>query len=218
MREFFLVLLILILAGAITLIIRKIYIQVSVNSLLNGDRKSPRLLYNIMKIRFGSKYLFPDISLLGSRPEENARHYVHCELLFINSAGIFVMRSVEGNGYVDCTQGDPWYRLINDRAIPFTNPFEKNEVYIHLLKSLFQYEKIPNVPIYNIVVFTGKKIRLSQRMNGLVVLAHLIPFMENIGKNHFLKRSEKKRLCLAILKHAKLPEINRSIKKLSRGR
>ncbi len=218
MREFLIVLLILILAGAITLILRKIYIQVSINSLLNGDRKSPHLLYRLMRIRFGSKYLFPELSLMGGSPENNARHYVHCELLFINAAGIFIMRSVEGNGYVDCTRGDSWYRLINDRTIPFTNPFEQNEVFIHLLKSLFQYEKIPNVPIYNIVVFTGKKIRLSQRMNGLVVLAQLVPFMESIGKNHFLKRAERKRLCIAVLKHARLPETNRSIKKLSSGR
>ena len=113
MRQFFLILGILVLAAVLTYLVRKLYIRLAVNSVLNGDRKAPGLLYRLLKIPYGGKYLFPDISLLGGAAGNPNGYYFSCELLFINSAGVFVLRSVPGSGYVECSQENIWRRMIN---------------------------------------------------------------------------------------------------------
>ncbi|MBE6563777.1 MAG: NERD domain-containing protein [Ruminococcaceae bacterium] len=206
MKIVFIVLAIVIVLALIAFFSYKLYCSFAADSILKGSRKNKHFLYLLLKTRFGSRYLLPDISLLGGGRDSTARYYVKSELLYLNSGGLFVIRSVPGNGLVDVTQNDTWYRICNDRSFPFTNPFEQNEVFIRLLKSLFRYANIPNVPIYNIVVFTGNRVKFNQRQNGLLTANGLIPYMCDMKKNHFLSLPEQERILKTLKEHGKFLE------------
>jgi len=206
MKIFFIVLAIVVALALIAFFAYRLYCVFAADSVLKGSRKDKRFLYRLLKARFGGRYLLPDISLLGGGRDSNARYYVKSELLFLNEGGLFVIRAIPGNGLVDVTQNDTWYRICNDRSFPFTNPFEQNEVFIRLLNSLFRYTKITNVPIYNIVVFTGNRVKFNQRQNGLLTANGLIPYMCDMKKNRFLSRKERERILKALKEHGKFFE------------
>lgn len=186
----------------------RLYLVFAAESILKNRRNNKNFLYHLLAARFGGKWILNGLSLLGGGRDSNIRHYVTSEILFLHRGGLFVIKSLPGNGLIDVRQDNTWYRLINDKAIPFTNPFEQNEVFIRLLKSLFKYENIPNVPIYNIVVFTGKRVKFNQRMNGLLTADYIMPYMSDMKKNRFLSYFEMQRIFSALKKHGRFTSIS----------
>ena len=204
MGIFFLVIGILAVLLLIAYCCYRIYVGYASEKILRGNRKQKHFLSALLTARFGKKYVLSDLSLLGGGKGTDQRYYVTSEVILINAGGLFVIRSVPGNGLIDLSGEETWFRLLNDQSNPFPNPFEQNEIFVRLLKSLFRYEKIPNVPIYNIVVFTGNRVKFNQKMNGLLQVNHLIPYLCDMKKNSFLKLTERQRILRALQKHGKV--------------
>lgn len=177
-----------------------VYSRLTAKKIMRDGRKKKNFVYNYLSVRFGRNRALRNVSLPVSDPSgQNGRYLVTSELIFLNRGGLFVIKVIPGSGYVENVSGGTWSRYFNDRQYQFVDPFVQNGVCIRAIKQLFRAQRLENVPVHNIVLFTGRKVKFARQMNGLITIDDLTPFMIDLNKDRFLSPREI-RMIIKIIK------------------
>lgn len=172
-----------------------VYSRLTARKIMRDGRRKKNFVYNYLSVRFGRNKVLRNISLPVSNPARpNGKYFVTAELIFLNRGGLFVINVVPGSGYVENISGGTWIRHLNDRQYQFVDPFVQNGVYIRAIKNLLRAERLENIPVHNIVLFTGRKVKFARQMNGLITLDDLTPFMVDLNKDRFLSGGEIRKI------------------------
>ncbi|MBR5314873.1 MAG: hypothetical protein IKU45_05640, partial [Clostridia bacterium] len=59
-----------------------------------------------------------------------------------------------------------------------------------IMKMFLRDMHFENIPVHGIVLFTGKRVRISKRVYGLVTAPELAPFLADANKDLILRGSE----------------------------
>ena len=168
-----------------------IYSRITAKNIFNNSRGKKSFAFNYLSVRFGRNRTLRDVKLPIRNPAaKNGVSLVDIGLIFLNRGGIFVIKVVPGSGYIDNANGDVWTRTFNDKFYQFSDPFAQNLIGVKAVKALLRSEHIDNIPIHNIVLFTGRKVKFARRLNGLITADELTPFMIDLNKDRFLNGKE----------------------------
>ncbi len=172
-----------------------VYSRITAKKILNNSRRKKSFAFSYLSVRFGRNKTLRNITLPVANPSaKSGVSLVNIGLVFLNKGGVFVINVIPGSGFVENVRGSVWTRTFNDKQYQFNDPFVQNEVGVKAIKSLLRREHIDNVPIHNIVLFTGKKVKFARRFNGLITVDELTPFMIDLNKDRFLMGSEIRRI------------------------
>ena len=168
-----------------------VYSRITAKNILNNSRGKKSFAFSYLSLRFGRRRTLKNVKFPIRNPaSKNGVSLVDIGVIFLNRGGIFVINVVPGSGYVDNANGEVWTRTFNDKFYQFPDPFAQNIIGVKAVKALLRSEHIDNIPIHNIVLFTGRKVKFARRLNGLITADELTPFMIDLNKDRFLKGSE----------------------------
>ncbi len=195
MFEFFITLVII---GCIALVLWgawNIYSGMLASKIMQNGRNKKNFTYNYLSVRFSRLNTMKNVRLeVRNRDAENGRYVSDIGLVFVNRGGVFIIDQNAGSGFIDVNQGGKWSRVINDKYFAFDDPFIKNTVRVKDMKTFLHDEGVDNVPIHNIVLFTGRRVKFSKRLNGLINADELTPFMIDLNKDKFLTGGEIRKI------------------------
>ena len=168
-----------------------VYSRIIASKLLQNGRSKKNFAFSYLSLRFSRLNTMRDVKLMvRNRTAANGRYVSEIGLVFVNRGGIFVIDPNPGSGFVDVNEGGKWSRIINERMYTFDDPFIKNTQRVKDLKRFLRDEGVENVPVHNIVLFTGKRLKFSKRLNGLITADQLTPFMIDLNKDRYLSGKE----------------------------
>ncbi len=101
-------------------------------------------------------YFFPSVT------DSNGviRKYTKIDSLVVTKGGVAVISICDKSGRIDNSKQDIWVQSFNDKIIEFENPSVKNESNKKVVYSILKSNRLNNIPLYNIVVFTDKNAEL----------------------------------------------------------
>ena len=195
MSKFFITVGIILYIAFMLWLIWVIYSRITARKIMREGRNKKNFAFNYMSTRFSRINTLKNVKLLINDSRANGGRYIaDIGLVFVNKGGIVIIDTVPGSGFIDITEGGTWNRIINDKYYSFADPFIKSKHNVHALKTFLRSEEVENIPVHNLVMFSGKRVKFSKRIDGLVTAEDLAPYIKDINKDKFLTRGEIRRV------------------------
>jgi len=168
-----------------------VYSRITADKVLQNGRQKKSFLFNYLSLRFSRLSVIRDVSLVVKNNANSGGKYIsNIGLVFVNQGGLFIIDSVQGSGFIDINERSQWHRIINDNYYTFDDPIEKNIHKVKEVKWFLRSEGVENVPVHSLVVFTGKRIKFSKKLRGLITVDELAPYLVDLNKDRFLSQKE----------------------------
>ena len=191
MGKFFMTVGVILFVVFVLSVIWIIYSRITAKKIMQNGRNKNSFAFSYLSLRFSRLNTMKDVKLIVRNPKAVGGRYVSdIGLVYVNRGGIFVIESVRGSGFVDINEGGKWNRIINDKLYTFDDPFIKNTQRVKDMKTFLRDEGVENIPVHNIVLFTGRTVKFSKHLNGLITANDLTPFMIDLNKDRFLSYKE----------------------------
>ncbi|MBQ4065657.1 MAG: NERD domain-containing protein [Clostridia bacterium] len=176
-----------------------------VEKLLKHSRRDGLFVYNLLRTSFPSGRLFRRISL-PCRGSDGAIRRVPCDLLLVDRGGIFVIRVINMAGSVDNSDRYTWTVRNQNGMTEIPNPFEQNRQSLRAVEDILKSDGVYNIPRYNLVVFSGKRVGFRHRSDKLLTAEHLIETIRDMNRNRFLSAGEMAKAVGAIRRRLPSPQ------------
>ncbi len=168
-----------------------IYSRITARKIMREGRNKKNFAFNYLSTRFSRLNTIKSVKLLIKNPAVQGGKYIaDVGLVFVNKGGIMIVDTVPGSGFIDITEGGQWNRIINDKYYTFDDPFIRSKENVKSMKSFLRSEGVENIPVHDVVLFSGKRVKFSKRLNGLITASELAPFMIDVNKDKFLTYGE----------------------------
>jgi len=129
--------------------------------------------------------------------------FIEADLVVVTHGGIIVIEVKGHKGKIDNPRNSTWHQIYKDKHLEFQNPFDQNAYHIKTIDSLLKREKMFNLPLYNIVVFSSDNVKFRYKREGLCTASALNGIMLDISKNRFLTTPELKHTLFVLRKYAR---------------
>lgn len=170
----------------------KVYSRILSRKILKEGRNKKTFVFNYLSTRFSRLNTMRNVNLLvKDMSTPSGKSVENIGLVFVNRGGVVVINTVAGSGYVEVNERGKWNRIINDRYYSFDDPFLQNARGVKKMKQFLRDEEIVNVPVHNVVVFTGR-VKFSKRIHGLITADELTEYIVDLNKYRILSKSEIK--------------------------
>jgi len=177
-------------------LLKTIRSEINAKKILQHGRKSEDFIYNLLRTRYGSGKL-----IRNAYYKLNSGHTTEIDMIIINKNGIQVLEIKGMKGFIENPFKGDWCQMYNNKVLMFQNPFDQNVTHIRAIKQIFQKESISNVPIRNIVVFTEPSVKFKFKEEMLLTSNKLLPFLDELNRNKFLKGNEIRRISKTLQKY-----------------
>lgn len=158
-------------------------------TLLESGKRDREFVYHLLRTAFPTGRIFRRPALPYLAPD-GTRTRIPADLMLIDRGGIFVIRVITTPGMVD-NSGRPSWTIRNAKGIAeLPNPFEQNRNALKAVENILKREKLYNVPRYNLIVFSAKKVAFRQRTERLVRADQMIDALKDMNRNRFLSQKE----------------------------
>ena len=184
----------------IAVIVHYLKTQAETEKLLNNGKRDGNFVYNLLRTYFSKGHIFKRI-LLPVLPSNGEFKPLPTDLILVERGGIFVIKTVNASGAIDNSMPTSWFVHNSKGVFEIPNPFEQNFLSVRTIKEILRREKIYNIPLYNIVVFTGRKVTFKKRSEKLFSADYLLPALSDMNRNKFLSQNEISSVILAIKKY-----------------
>ena len=172
-----------------------IYSRISANRIMRDGRNKKNFAYNYLSLRFSRLNTMKNIRLLiKDRSSICGKYVADIGTVFVNRGGVFIIDTVYGSGFVDVEENGTWCRTLNEKKITFEDPFIANSNKVKSMKTFLKNEKVDSVPVTGIVLFTGKRVKFSKRMNGLLTAPELPLFLSDANMDMYSNNSEIRKI------------------------
>lgn len=172
--------------------------------LLNRNQRGGDFIYELLRTAFPKGRLFKRVMLPEFLPDGSVRR-TPADLVLVERAGVFVIRIKNLSGAVDNPRSGDWTVKNRSGVFAFPNPFEQNMGGIQAVKGILKRENVYNVPLYNIVVFTGRKVSFRNRSEKLLTAEQVLDALRDMNRNKFLSQGEISDAVTAIRKYLPRP-------------
>ncbi len=189
----------------LAVVIHAIRTRAMASKLLATGKRNEDFVYNLLKTSFPSGRLFKRVSLPLASSDGTARR-VPCDLILVDQGGVFVIRVKNMSGSVDNADPQVWSIKTKEGAVQIPNPFEQNRLGIKAMEGILRREKVYNVPLYNLVVFSGRRVAFRVRSDKLLTAERLIETIRDMNRNKFLNAGEMAATVGAIRHHLPTPK------------
>ena len=172
-----------------------IYSRITANRIMREGRNKKNFAFNYLSMRFSRLNTMKNVRLLVEDPSVQGGRYVSdVGTVFVNRGGVFVIESVYGSGFVDVDEGRKWSRTNIDRQYTFDDPLALNLSRVIALKTFLKNMNVYNVPVHNVVLFTGNRVKFSKRINGLVTASELAAYLSDANMDRHLNNQDIRKI------------------------
>lgn len=172
-----------------------IYSRITANRIMREGRNKKNFAFNYLSMRFSRLNTMKNVRLLVEDPSVQGGRYVSdVGTVFVNRGGVFVIESVYGSGFVDVDEGRKWSRTNIDRQYTFDDPLALNLSRVIALKTFLKNMNVYNVPVHNVVLFTGNRVKFSKRINGLVTASELSAYLSDANMDRHLNNQDIRKI------------------------
>ena len=172
-----------------------IYSRITANRIMREGRNKKNFAFNYLSMRFSRLNTMKNVRLLVEGPSVQGGRYVSdVGTVFVNRGGVFVIESVYGSGFVDVDEGRKWSRTNIDRQYTFDDPLALNLSRVIALKTFLKNMNVYNVPVHNVVLFTGNRVKFSKRINGLVTASELAAYLSDANMDRHLNNQDIRKI------------------------
>ena len=191
---------ILLVLVVIAVIIHSLRTRSMAEKLLNNGKRTGDFVYDLLRTYFPKGRLFKHVLLPDFMPDGSVRR-VPADIILVERGGVFVIRVKNISGMIDNPKTGNWLVKNQNGITEIPNPFEQNIGGIRTVKEILKRENIYNVPLYNIVVFSGRKVTFRNRSEKLLTSDYLIEALRDMNRNKFLSQNEISSAVTAIRKY-----------------
>lgn len=168
-----------------------VYSRITAKKIMNEGRNKKSFTFNFLSMRFSRLDVLKNVNLLIDAPSApNGRYIANIGLVFVNKGGIIIIDTVPGSGFIEVNEGGQWSRSINDKYYTFEDPFNKGRHKVKVMKMFLRSEGVENVPVNYVVLFSGKRVKLSKRLNGVITADGLVPYIKDVNMDKYLTYRE----------------------------
>ena len=192
------------LAIIVFYVVKYIRSRANAAKVLQSGRKSKNFIYNLIATSFPRNNIFRNV-LIPVPKSEGGNSYVSTDLILVNHGGIAVIKECREIGRIDNPVKGDWIKTDSPVGESFPNPFEQNMAAMRAIEQIVKREKLYNIPIRNIVVFSqaNKNVQFKNKYEQLLLPGRVITAMRNMNQNRFLSYFEVRRTADAIRKYVK---------------
>ena len=176
------------------------------DKLLKNGKRGGDFIYDLLKTSFPKGRLFKRVSLPLFQADGTCNR-VPADIILVDRGGVFLIRVRNISGAVDNPRNGNWIVRNANGTGEIPNPFEQNRYAVKAVEGILKREGIYNVPLYNLVVFSGKKVVFRNRSEKLLTPDYLMDAIHDMNRNRFLNQNEISATVNAIRKC--LPNANR---------
>lgn len=148
------------------------------------------LFTNLLRTYFPKGRLFKRVLLPDFLPDGSVVRRIPADIILVERGGVFVIRVKNISGMIDNPKTGNWLVRNQNGTTEIPNPFEQNIGGIRTVKEILKRENVYNVPLYNIVVFSGRKVTFRNRSEKLLTSDYLIEALRDMNRNKFLSQNE----------------------------
>lgn len=188
----------------IAVIVHYLKTQSTTEKLLNNGKRDGNFVYNLLRTYFSRGHIFKRV-LIPSLPSKGNAAALPTDIILVERGGIFVIKTINASGAIDNSNPASWFIHNSKGVYEIPNPFEKNHLTLRSIKEILRREKIYNIPLHSVVVFTGRKVVFKKRFEKLLTAERLVPVLSDMNKNKFLSQNEISGVILAIKKYLPRP-------------
>ncbi len=163
--------------------------KVMANHLLKRGTRGRNFVYELLRTSFPAGRIFKN-ARIPYRLSDGTKAFAPCDLILVDRGGVFVIRVKSLSGSVDNTDSQVWTVRNKKGVAEFPNPVEQNRNGTKALNALLKREKILNVPLHNLVVFTGRRVRFRMCTDRVMTAEHLLDAIRDLNRNKFLSAGE----------------------------
>ena len=131
------------------------------------------------------------------------------DLILVDRGGVFVIRVRHLSGEIDNTDPRVWTVRNREGILEIANPFEQNRPALLAVEKILRRENVYNVPLYSLVVFSGKKVSFRARAEKLLTSNRLLETIRDINRDKVLNQKEISATVTAIDKYLPKKRPNR---------
>ena len=168
--------------------------------LLQQGKRGDNFIYELLRTSFSKGRIFKQVMLPFLSPEGKAHRYP-ADIVLVDHGGIYVIRVCKFSGSIDNTGTENWTVKNPNGITEIPNPFNQNRGGVKAIESILRREKMYNIPIYNIVVFSGKKVNFRIRNEKLLNSSRLIDTLKDMNRSKFLNQMDITETIYAIKKY-----------------
>lgn len=148
------------------------------HSWLKGEKKVSKIL----KKTSGNRFIVLNDVLLPLY--DNTTQVDH---IIIGSFGVMCIETKNHSGTITgSAKKKYWTQRIGNRTYSFYNPLLQNNTHVKAVRYLLNKEKLHNVPVHSLVVFSSKKVSVELSDEGLPVIT--IRYLKKYLKKRTLKK------------------------------
>ncbi len=118
------------------------------------------------------------------------RKYTKIDSVIVTKGGVAVISVCDRGGRIDNSNQYTWAQCIDDKVNEFESPETKNEINKKIISEILKENRLKNVPIYNIVVFTDKNTELLAENGNVLTLEDFIPMLKQMNFENALTLAE----------------------------
>ncbi len=180
---------VLLLLVIVAVVVYSLRARAKAEKLLKDGKRSGNFIYELLRTSFPKGRLFRRVMLPLLRQDGTAVS-VPADLILVDRGGVFVIRQRNIGGNLFNPREGNW-QVQNSRGIAeIPNPFRQNQAALRALEAILRQENIYNVPLHNLVVFTGKNVRFRYRQENLLTAENVIEAIRDLNRNRFLNQNE----------------------------
>lgn len=109
------------------------------------------------------------------------RNYTKIDSVVITKGGVAVVSVCDRHGRIDNSRQTVWAQCVNDDVREFDNPETRNEINRKIISEILRENKLRNVPVYNVIVFTDKNTELLVENGNVLLLDDFIPMIKQMN-------------------------------------
>jgi hypothetical protein len=157
--------------------------------LLKRGTRGRDFVYDLLKTSFPAGRLFKN-ARIPYRLSDGTERLVPCDLILVDRGGVFVIRIRHFSGAIDNTDRQVWTVRNHKGIAEIPNPVEQNRNGTRAVDAMLKQNKILNVPVHNLVVFTGRQVRFRMCTDHVMTAEHLLDTVRDLNRNKFLSQVE----------------------------
>ena len=170
--------------------------EINAKKILKYGRQSEDFIYNLLRTHYSAGNIMRNAYYrLGNGGT------TEIDIVLVAGNGIQVIEVKGMKGYIENPFKGDWCQMYKNKTLMFQNPFEQNVTHIRAIQHIIHKEKIPNIPIRNIVVFTDPNVKFKFKEEMLLTSNKLLPFLADLNRNKFLKSKEIRRISKVLKKY-----------------
>ncbi|MDD4773625.1 MAG: nuclease-related domain-containing protein [Eubacteriales bacterium] len=166
----------------------KIKNKIQTEILLRQKNRTVDLPYNLLKTNLAKRSIMRRVYLPFTEEPDSNIYYI--DLITVNRGGVLLITVKNLKGTIENPFKGDWRQFYNDNITQFRNPLENGSYHARSLAALMKKYKLVNIPIKYAVCYIDNKTRFKNRIEQIIAVDKLIPYIKDMSKNRFLSNKE----------------------------